>query len=158
MAKTIPGPPARGARTLLACTAFALLTACQPRPTEVQTDERPGPDAAVQAPAQDLSAAPVYIPFTVAPVLVNRQEVIEASVEGYPRLLRDAGIGGTVRVQFYIDAEGAVRNALVQESSGHRALDRAATDVAEIYRFRPAMNDTEVTPVWISLPITFQPS
>jgi TonB family protein len=84
--------------------------------------------------------------------------VIEASIDGYPRILRDAGIGGTVRVQLYVDVEGTVRNAVVRERSGHRALDRAATAVAEVYRFRPAMNDADLTPVWISLPITFQPS
>jgi hypothetical protein len=67
MAKTIAGPLARGARTLPSCIALTLVTACQPRPTEVQTGERPAPDASVQAPAQDLSAAPIYIPFTVAP-------------------------------------------------------------------------------------------
>ena len=150
--------PARATRTLLTLTTLTLAGACEPRATDVSVPEVAAPEAAVQVASQDLSAAPVHIPFTEPPVLVNREEVVDASIDGYPRLLRDAGVGGTVRVSFYIDAEGIVRNALVQESSGHPALDLAATDVAEVYRFRPAMNGAEPTPVWISLPITFQPS
>ncbi|MFC1575658.1 energy transducer TonB, partial [Gemmatimonadota bacterium] len=74
----------------------------------------------------------------------------------YPPLLRDAGIGGTVDVWFYIDEEGAVLRTQINTSSGHRALDEAAMKVAQVIRFTPALNRDKRVAVWISLPITFQ--
>ena len=74
----------------------------------------------------------------------------------YPPLLRDAGIGGTVRVYFFIDEGGAVQDFRIDESSGHQALDDAALAVADVYRFSAALNRDKKVPVWVSFPITFQ--
>ncbi len=103
----------------------------------------------------DLSAAPTFTPFTVRPDITNRVDVARAMEEGYPPLLRDAGIGGTVLVWFFLDETGEVRRALLNESSGHKELDDAALRVAAAIRFTPAMNREKVVPVWIALPITF---
>jgi TonB family protein len=99
---------------------------------------------------------PTFTPFTVAPEITNRAAVIAAMEANYPRLLRDAGVGGTVRVYFLIAADGAVAEVRVDQSSGHPALDQAALAVAGVYRFRPALNGDEPVPVWVSFPITFQ--
>ncbi|NIQ57860.1 MAG: TonB family protein [Gemmatimonadetes bacterium] len=105
---------------------------------------------------EELAAEPTFTPFTKAPVIVNRDEVVAAMSDAYPPLLRDAGIGGTIHVYFFIDAEGRVRDHRINSSSGHPALDQAALAVAEVYRFRPALNREEPVPVWVSFPITFQ--
>ena len=73
-----------------------------------------------------------------------------------PPLLRDAGIGGTVRVYFFIDENGRVQDRQIDESSGHQALDAAAMAVFDIYRFSPALNRDKAVPVWVSFSITFQ--
>ena len=104
----------------------------------------------------DLSAAPVFTPFTVAPELRNRDAVQRALVRHYPPLLRDAGIGGDVLVWFFIDETGKVRRYQIKESSGHEALDQAALKVADIMEFTPALNRDKKVPVWVSLPITFR--
>ncbi|GIS79786.1 MAG: hypothetical protein CM1200mP14_13520 [Gammaproteobacteria bacterium] len=57
----------------------------------------------------------------------------------YPPLLRDAGIGGTVQVFFFIDEEGTVQQFQINESSGHQALGDAALAVAGVYRFSAAL-------------------
>ena len=106
--------------------------------------------------ATDLSAAPTFTPFTVAPSIQNRDEVMRAMMREYPPLLRDAGIGGTVVVWFFIDEEGRVQQTQVNQSSGHQALDDAALAVADIYRFSPALNRDRRVPVWVQFPITFQ--
>jgi protein TonB len=106
--------------------------------------------------ATDLSAAPTFTPFTVAPSIQNRDEVVRAMTREYPPLLRDAGIGGTVRVYFFIDENGQVKDYRVDESSGHQALDDAALSVASVYRFTAALNRDKKVPVWVSFPITFQ--
>lgn len=104
----------------------------------------------------DLSSAPTFTPFTVAPEIQNRTEVIRAMEREYPPLLRDAGIGGTVRVYFFIDENGQVQDRRIDQSSGHQALDQAALNVAGVYRFSPALNRDQRVPVWVSFPITFQ--
>jgi protein TonB len=103
----------------------------------------------------DISAAPTFTPYTVRPDIKNRAEVARALEREYPPLLRDAGIGGTVQVWFFIDEEGRVQRTQVNESSGHKALDDAALQVANIIQFTPALNRDKRVPVWISLPITF---
>jgi len=104
---------------------------------------------------QDLSAQPTFTPYTVKPDIKNRSEVQRALEREYPPLLRDAGIGGTVLVWFFINEEGRVEQTQVRESSGQRALDQAALDVADVMEFTPALNRDKRVPVWISLPITF---
>lgn len=109
-------------------------------------------------PAGELRARPTFTPFTVAPSILNRDEVVAAMVREYPPLLRDAGIGGTVRVYFFINEEGRVEQVRLDQSSGHPAIDDAAMNVAGAYQFSAALNGDEKTPVWVSFPITFRPS
>jgi TonB family protein len=130
-------------------------TQATPKPTP----EPSTPSGAAQASSAaepDLSRRPVFTPYTVAPHLLNRDQVLQALQAAYPGLLRDAGIGGTVRVFFFIDETGRVRETRVNGSSGQPALDQAALDVASVYRFSPALNRDQPVPVWVSLPITFR--
>lgn len=103
----------------------------------------------------DISETPTFTPYTVKPDIKNRREVQRALENQYPPLLRDAGVGGTVLVWFFIDENGRVQNTQVRESSGHNALDQAALEVAEVFQFTPALNRDKQVPVWIALPITF---
>ena len=104
----------------------------------------------------DLSAAPVFTPTTVAPEIRNRREVEAALLREYPVLLRNAGIGGQVVVWFFISEEGTVLDRRVSQSSGQRLLDDAALQVADVFRFTPALNRERIVQVWIEVPITFQ--
>jgi len=116
-------------------------------------DDLPPPPSEVAA---DISAAPTFTPYTVAPSILNRPEVQRALIREYPALLRDAGIGGTVMVYFFIDENGIVGDRRVSESSGHQALDGAALAVAEVFRFSPALNRDRQVPVWVEFPIRFE--
>jgi len=109
----------------------------------------------VTAPDVGLQSAPTFTPFTVAPRILNRDEIRTALQRDYPPLLRDAGIGGTVKVYFFIDAQGQVQNVRIDKSSGHPALDEAALKVGRAMRFAPALNRDVKVPVWVSFPITF---
>ncbi len=106
--------------------------------------------------ATDISAAPVFTPYDVAPSILTVADVQRVMVLRYPVLLRDAGIGGTVRVWFFIDEEGRVQDFRVDQTSGHKALDDAALDVADVYRFSPALNRDRRVQVWVSFPIEFR--
>ena len=118
-------------------------------------DDLPRARVDVADPAR-VEANPSFTPFTVAPRISNREEVVAAMQDAYPPLLRDAGIGGTVVLWFFIDEEGTVEDVRIHESGGHQALDRAALDVAAVFRFQPALNGEERVPVWVQFPITFQ--
>lgn len=153
----IPPPPQQIARPATPVIAEANIeeditiapTTFEDNPVE---DLPPPPDEG----GTDLSAAPTFTPFTVAPEIQNRNAVIRAMEREYPPLLRDAGIGGTVRVYFFIDENGRVQDFRIDQSSGHSALDQAALNVAEVYQFSPALNRDQRVPVWVSFPITFQ--
>ncbi|MDE2762082.1 MAG: energy transducer TonB [Gemmatimonadota bacterium] len=103
----------------------------------------------------DISGAPQYTPYDVRPDYKNKAEMERALSREYPPLLRDAGIGGTTIVWFYIDEQGKVLRTQVHTSSGHKALDDAALKVADVAVFTPALNRDKPVPVWIQLPITF---
>ncbi len=120
---------------------------------ENPVEELPPPPEEV---ATDISSAPTFTPFTVAPTIQNRAEVVREMTRQYPPLLRDAGIGGTVKVFFFIDESGSVQDFRIDQSSGHQALDDAALAVADVYRFTAALNRDKRVPVWVSFPITFQ--
>ena len=106
--------------------------------------------------AVDLSANPVFTPMTVHPEIRNRREVEAVLMREYPPILLDSGIGGTVVVWFFISKEGTVLDRRVSESSGHTLLDEAALQVADVFRFTPALNLEKIVQVWIQLPIIFQ--
>jgi protein TonB len=105
--------------------------------------------------ASDISAAPVFTPMTVRPEIRNRPEVQAALKREYPSLLRDAGIGGTVVVWFFISEEGMVADRRVSQTSGQAQFDEAALRVADVIRFSPALNRDKRVRVWIEVPITF---
>jgi TonB family protein len=106
--------------------------------------------------ARDPADGPSFTPMTVRPQLRNVREVQQALIRHYPPLLRDAGIGGEALIWFFIDEDGAVRDARVNRSSGHDALDQAALTVAGIMEFTPAYNRDVRVPVWIAMPIGFE--
>lgn len=107
--------------------------------------------------AVDLTNAPHFTPVEVAPEVRNRDEFRRLLQAAYPAMLRDARIGGEVRLHFFINAEGVVETALVAVSSGQSQLDEAALQVAPRIEFTPALNRGERVPVWVEISILFEP-
>jgi len=116
----------------------------------------PPPPETVAEEDTDIASAPTFTPFTVGPTLLNRDEVARSMVDSYPEDLRRSGIGGIVRVFFFVNQEGEVQDYRIHQTSGFDQLDDAALAVANVYRFSPALNRDKVVPVWVSLPIEFQ--
>jgi TonB family protein len=105
--------------------------------------------------ARERAAMPVFTPYTVSPAIRNPEVAVETLRRVYPLELKDAGVGGTVEVWFYVDEEGLVQRTLVNKVSGHRELDDAALKVADVLEFSPALNRDQRRSVWVSLPIEF---
>jgi protein TonB len=158
----IPPPPqavARPATPIISDVSVDEDITIAPTTFEFNTvDNLPPPptESVVAEAAEDIRSAPTFTPYTIAPTLLNRNDVMEAMLESYPPLLRRSGIGGLVRVYFFINKEGEVEDYRIHEGSGFPELDEAALAVADVYRFSPARNRDKEVPVWVSLPIEFQ--
>ncbi len=153
----IPPPPEQIARP---ATPKVALTQIDEDITIAPTtfEDNPVENLPPPPPGANPSDRPSFIPFDVKPELKNRRDVAGLLVRRYPRMLKDAGIGGTVILWVYIDEEGVVQKSQVNKTSGYPAMDKAAQDVAGEMRFSPAFNRDKKTPVWISIPIEFKPS
>lgn len=116
-------------------------------------DELPPPPS---GPSSQLVKDSGFFPFTLAPRVLNTDEVVRAMTREYPTTLRDAAIGGTVNVIFSIDEDGSVMNTVIGQTSGYDALDRAALAVADVIRFSPAMNGDVQVAVQVAFPIVFR--
>lgn len=96
-----------------------------------------------------------FVPSMTPPRLLNAAEVERALREHYPRMLRDAGIGGEALVQLWLDQNGRVVRAAIARSSSYPALDEAALAVVEIMRLSPAENRGRPVRVVVSVPMRF---
>jgi TonB family protein len=113
----------------------------------------PAPRPARAIPEED---RPRFIPYDTPPRLLNPEEIRALLKRDYPAALREARVEGVVVIWAYVDIEGEVGQAHVQQSSGFAAMDRAALDVALEMRFSPALNRDKKTPVWVQQSIVFQ--
>lgn len=118
-----------------------------------EAERLPPPPETVE---QDISAAPMWTSVDILPVLSNRTEMARLLEREYPPLLRDAGIGGTTKVWFFVNEGGKVVKSQVHTSSGHAALDDAALRVGSELVFSPATNEGTAVPVWVAMDIKFE--
>ena len=154
----IPPPPqqiARPATPVISAAEISEEITIAPTTFDANPIENLPPPPSSTAGDADLSAAPVFTPMTVRPELQNRDAVARALVRNYPPLLRDAGIGGSPTVHFFIDENGKVLKTLLSKSSGYPALDDAAIAVAQQMQFSPALNRDKKVQVWVEIPIVF---
>jgi protein TonB len=82
-------------------------------------------------------------------------EVMKQAKPVYPEHAKEKGIEGKVMIQAYIDKEGKPIKALVDKSSGHEVLDKAALEAAKKSVYKPAVQDGKPVGVWISYAVVF---
>jgi periplasmic protein TonB len=154
----IPPPPEQIARPATPVVSAAQIdTEITIAPTTFEAnpiDNLPPPPSASSGDA-DISRAPTFTPMTVRPELLNRDAIARSLVRNYPPLLRDAGIGGSPVVWFFIDESGNVVKTQLSKSSGYPALDEAAQNVAKEMKFSPALNRDKKVQVWVEIPVVF---
>ena len=93
------------------------------------------------------------------PSLSNQGTIASVMERLYPRILQDAGIGGTVVMQFVIEPDGTVDMSSVKViDSPHEQLSDASSQAVERVRFRPGRYKGENVRVLIQMPITWQPA
>lgn len=93
--------------------------------------------------------------FQVLPSLRNAADVQRELVRRYPPLLRDAGVGGSPVVWFYVGEDGRVLRTQLAIRSEHPALDEAALGVAAMMEFSPAISNGSRVAVWVEMAVSF---
>jgi TonB family protein len=83
----------------------------------------------------------------MSPEWANLAAAIERT-KYYPRLARERGIEGVVRVRFRLTSSGAVEKIEIVESSGSEILDKAAVDAANRATW-PRLSG------WVTMPMNY---
>lgn len=92
------------------------------------------------------------------PELRNESQVRSMLSRYYPRMLQDAGIGGTTMMQFVILPDGNVDEESVKViSTTHEQFSEASMKVVSKFKFRPGTYKGKPVRVLIQMPITWQP-
>ena len=73
----------------------------------------------------------------------------------YPEPAKQAGIEGTVFVNFYVDEKGYVSNAEIIKKSKRSDLDEAAVYAVKKSKWKPAQNKGKPVGVWLAVPVKF---
>ena len=150
--KRVPPPP-------------ILLKPLPPRPVQVAPAVKP---ASVQPPVAavptDEGTAPATVPV---PVEAAPQPESSAPMEAtlayaaappptYPRVAIAAHMEGTVTLRVLVDETGKPVDVVVEGSSGHAVLDKAAREqVLAHWRFQPATAGGKAVRAWARIPVSF---
>ena len=153
---TPPPPPEPITRPALPVITDALADTDATIPDFDFNNPPPPPPPPPDAVDTNFEDTPRWTDVDVYPFIKNRDELQRALEREYPPVYRDAGIGGTTKVWFFIDETGKVVKTQIHTSSGYKALDDAALKISHLYEFSPAMNRDRPVPVWVSLDITFR--
>ncbi len=89
-----------------------------------------------EPPVHQFSTLP-EVPTTL-PELLSRREAEQIIAAEYPAELKEAGVGGSVELQFWVTSMGMVENISFQNGSSHLQLNFAAARAAQKFQFKPA--------------------
>jgi TonB family protein len=80
----------------------------------------------------------------------------ETPKPNYPESARRKGREGTVLLRVLVNEEGRAKAIEINKSSGDDALDRAAREAVQGWRFIPARHGEKVVESWIRIPVDFR--
>ena len=106
--------------------------------------------------AQDDGASFLHAEYSY-PEILYREEAESIIASFYPTALQRAGIGGSVKLQLWLDASGRVDHIQMREGSGYQSLNLAAMRAATQLRFRPATRDGTPVGTWVEFTVNFVP-
>jgi protein TonB len=74
----------------------------------------------------------------------------------YPRRALEMQLEGRVLLFIRLDETGAVQEVVVNQSSGHAILDRAAVAAVDSWSFAPSRLNGHPIPSWVKVPVPFR--
>lgn len=129
-----------------------------PQPAPVLATPTPQPASPV-APAPVVAAPPRPLaPPAPEPVTAPRFDAAYLSNPrpAYPLIARRNGEEGKVLLRVLVSTEGRAQEVQVQTGSGSHALDRAAREAVQNWRFVPAKQGSQAVAAWVLVPIVFK--
>ena len=91
-----------------------------------------------------------FIPYDKPPIPIIPIKPV------YPEIAQEAGIEGTIYIQFFIDNKGRVTDAWVQKGIPNTGLDEAALAAVKKSRWKPAQQRDKKVGVWQTVPVKFE--
>lgn len=91
-----------------------------------------------------------FVAVEIYPQLIYRHE------PEYPRLARQAGITGEVKVWVFVNEEGNVIDVSLCKSSGTTSLDEAAIKAAYKCKFKPGIQNGRPLKIWVAYDFEFK--
>ena len=104
------------------------------------------------SPAQSTGPNIKFIPFDTAPQPKKGLGIRPI----YPEIAKEAGIEGTVYIQFFIDEKGNVTEAYVQKGLPNTGLNEAALSAVKKSKWKPARQREKKVGVWQTVPVRFE--
>ena len=98
---------------------------------------------------QEDAAAPLVAPTELA--------AIDTPPPAYPAEAECNSDGGTTVLRVTIERDGVPANVAQVQSSGNTALDKAALDAVQTWKFRAATRNGKPVAHTINVPVTFPP-
>lgn len=155
-----PPPPPPNPPTPKAEVAPPEIVVPKPEVTPVEPPPEPTVSATTEAqpqPVEPMQSAPSEAP-PAQPSTSSGQmrSAVLADANGcakpdYPARAARNGESGTVTLALMVGADGRVKDARIQSSSGSRDLDRAALNALSLCQFKPAMNNGVAEAGWAQL-------
>ncbi|MFY2763462.1 energy transducer TonB [Arenimonas sp. MALMAid1274] len=148
---TTPPPPVRVQEVRVPPTV-------RPTPTQVPVQlPDPGPVMTQgDTYAEPVDATATVDSFEVGPPQLETLAYDRHPAPRYPRLALRRGLTGTVLLRVLVDETGQVKDVVIEQSSGHGELDRAAREqVLAQWRFHPAQRMGRAVPAYALVPIAF---
>ena len=109
---------------------------------------------AAPAPAAPPAPAPAAPSTAVTPPDFSAGQLNNAG-PSYPFLSRKAKEEGVVLLKVLVSPDGRAKELQVENSSGHKRLDKAALDTVRKWRFLPARRAGTPVEAWVLVPVTF---
>lgn len=111
----------------------------------------PSADAFAREVERLRNLGPLYTPFDVGPRLLWDEASEALLTDRLLPVLREHELPSATKALFWllVGGDGAVADVVIQTSSGNRAFDRAAAEVARGLRFRPATTNQRPHAVWV---------
>ncbi len=92
------------------------------------------------------------------PEILEPEQAKAVVASYYPLGLQKAGIGGTVRVWFWVRPDGVPESIQMREGTAYRSLDYAAMRAVRELRFRPATRGGTPVGTWVEFTVHFVPT
>jgi periplasmic protein TonB len=119
-----------------------------PAPIAVMVSVAPQPPPAAPSPPPSPGDSSM-------PIMATSVEYLRAPVVSYPPAARQARASGTAHIRALVEADGRVREASVERSSGYPSLDKAARESVLGALFRPYMHNGIARAALVIVPVEF---